>query len=317
MRSHISERDQNVQISDFFFYLCHSRLTSFLFHPLFSNHSREHIYLSVPFPLSHSCIQGNTEACWGFLTVRGRVGWSLSEHHPLLFIRPFTSTLTTWSLKQCFCSSSSQPLELTTWYFPAFFCVFESLCLLHGGWQRRRVWIWNMKVGFSLFDSCKLQTHRSGSVYDEAAVCQPPHPKAKQRLHFILSVCVSRRSPDGGSASLFFHLGGKSFKSKTNQPISAKHKRLNRSWTKPATSNFLVQSFLTVSWSMQVKSDRTVWISTGETGLTVSLYITAPKDTLCDLEGPQPLTPCEREKGVFLFQATGWRTHCVFTAALF
>lgn len=176
---------------------------------------------------------------------------------------------------------------------------------------------WNMKVGFSLVDSCKLQTHRSGSVCDEAAVCQPLHPKAKQRLHFILSVCVARRSPDGGSASLFFHVGGKSFKSKTSQPISAKHKRLNRSWTKPATSNFLMQSFPTVSWSMRVKSDRTVWISTGETGLTVSLYIPAPKDTRCDLEGPQPLTPCEREKAAFLFQATGRRTHRVFTVALF
>lgn len=99
LRSHISERDQNVYISDFFFNLCHSRRTSFLFHPLFSDHwghsSREHIYLSVPFPLSHSCIQGNTETCRGFLPVRGRVGWSLSEQHPLLFIRPFTSTLTT------------------------------------------------------------------------------------------------------------------------------------------------------------------------------------------------------------------------------
>lgn len=66
--------------------------------------------------------------------------------------------------------------------------------------------MWNMKVGFSLVDSCKLQTHRSGSVCDEAAVCQPLHPKAKQRLHFILSACVARRSPDGGSASLFFHV---------------------------------------------------------------------------------------------------------------
>lgn len=97
--------------------------------------------------------------------------------------------------------------------------VFESLCHLHGGWRRRTVWIWNMKVGFSLVDSCKLQTHRSGSVCDEAAVCQPLHPKAKQRLHFILSVCVARRSPDGGSASLFFHVGGKSFKSKTSRSV--------------------------------------------------------------------------------------------------
>lgn len=170
-----------------------------------------------------------------------------------------------------------------------------------------------MKVGFSLVDSCKLQTHRSGSVCNEAVVCQPPHPKAKQRLHFILSVCVSRRSPDGGSASLFFHLGGKSFKSKINQPISAKHKRLNSSWSKPATFNFLVQSFLTVSWSMQLKSDRTVWISTGETGLTLSLYITAPKDMWCDLEGPQPFTPCEREQAVFPFSSYRTKnTPCVY-----
>lgn len=50
---------------------------------------------------------------------------------------------------------------------------------------------------------------------------------------------------------------------------------------------------------------------------SVSLYIPAPKDTWCDLEGPQPLTPCEREKAAFLFQATGRRTHRVFTVALF
>lgn len=216
LRSHVSERDQNVQIRDFFVYLCQ---TDFL--PLSSPFLRS---LGTQQPWTHLSERPIIPFMYsgkhrGFLTVRGRVGWSLSEQHPLLFIRPFTSTLTTWSLKQRFCNSSSQLLEFTTWCFPAFFCVFESLCLLHGGWRRRTVWMWNMKVGFSLVDSCKLQTHRSGSVCDEAAVCQPLHPKAKQRLHFILSACVARRSPDGGSASLFFHVGGKSFKSKTSRSV--------------------------------------------------------------------------------------------------